>query len=213
MAKVVNVSNRDLYKEALEQLTKKDLILDLGGGHPYSSLGEYKQMFRTVDKYYCFAIDADCRPHIIGDIPTLPFKSESVENIICVSVLEHVPEPQKVVNEIHRILKPGGMILLVIPFVFPYHSIDHDYYRFTKDGIGHLFRHFREVHIQPRGNYVDTTLRFMSGFTTTGTKFLYSIKPLFVIIAKLYVGQARKRNVSLHGHEQSVLFYNVICLK
>lgn len=72
---------------------------------------------------------------IVADLGSLPFKNDSVDAVFCTSVLEHVMEPQNVLNEIFRILKPGGLCYLTTPFIYPYHSSPHDYTRWTLYGI------------------------------------------------------------------------------
>ena len=62
-------------------------------------------------------------------------ESNSVDCVVCISVLEHVRYPQKVVAEIFRILKPDGIVFLNIPFVFAFHDAPDDYYRFSHHGI------------------------------------------------------------------------------
>jgi hypothetical protein len=59
-----------------------------------------------------------------------------------------------VVSEIHRLLRPGGVCVLSTRFIHPYHPDPHDYFRFTNDGLAHLFRAFAQVRIRPLGNRV-----------------------------------------------------------
>ena len=68
--------------------------------------------------------------------------SDSVDFVTSVSVLEHVRYPHKVVSEIFRILKPGGVIYVNVPFVFPYHADPDDFYRFSYRGINILCEEF-----------------------------------------------------------------------
>ncbi len=86
----------------------------------------------------------------MGDIHELPLADNSVDAIICISVLEHVEEPQKAVRELYRVLKPGGYCYIYAPFLFYYHperGYYGDYYRFTVEGMRYLARDFKEIEI------------------------------------------------------------------
>jgi SAM-dependent methyltransferase len=62
----------------------------------------------------------------------LPFIDDSFDTVILSNVLEHLPEPMTVMNEIGRILTPGGRLLLDVPFYYWLHEAPHDYYRYTE---------------------------------------------------------------------------------
>ncbi len=71
--------------------------------------------------------------------------SDSVDFVTTISVLEHVRHPQQVVREIHRILKPGGIVYVNVPFIFPYHADPDDFYRFSFRGIDILCEDFERI--------------------------------------------------------------------
>ena len=80
---------------------------------------------------------------IVCDIHQLPFKDNTIDAVMSVAVLEHVSEPDKVMAEVRRVLKPGGFVFTVIPFMQPFHASPHDYQRYTLPGIEYLHRNFR----------------------------------------------------------------------
>jgi predicted SAM-dependent methyltransferase len=80
----------------------------------------------------------------VADIMKSPFKDDSVDYIVLDTVLEHVPEPQQVVDEMFRILAPGGKVFCVAPLIAPYHGYPKHYFNYTKDGLEYLFRKFRD---------------------------------------------------------------------
>lgn len=69
----------------------------------------------------------------------------SIDFVVSVSVLEHVRYPQKVMKEVHRILKPGGIVYVNVPFIFPYHADPDDFYRFSYRGIDILCEEFEKI--------------------------------------------------------------------
>lgn len=80
--------------------------------------------------------------HIVADLGKLPFADESVDGLMSEAVLEHVIDPQAHVAEMFRVLKPGGRILCVFPFLVAFHAAPYDYTRLTRSGLIRLFSQF-----------------------------------------------------------------------
>jgi ubiquinone/menaquinone biosynthesis C-methylase UbiE len=64
--------------------------------------------------------------------------SESVSTVILSDTLEHIRRPQDLMNEIGRVLAPGGHLLMNVPFMYWLHEMPYDYYRYTRYGLEHL---------------------------------------------------------------------------
>ena len=75
----------------------------------------------------------------VANLGELPIENARFDRILCTQVLEHVPDPQRVLAELHRVLKPGGRILFSAPLFFPEHQKPHDYYRYTRFALRRLF--------------------------------------------------------------------------
>jgi SAM-dependent methyltransferase len=89
---------------------------------------------------------------VIGDLAMLPFPDASVDGVICKAALEHVRDPQQVVTEIHRILRPGGLVFIIVPFIAGFHASPSDYHRWTQQGVEDgLMGAFRRVASGVRG--------------------------------------------------------------
>ena len=93
---------------------------------------------------------------ILGDAQALGLAGDTFETVLCTEVLEHLPEPQRAVDEIFRVLKPGGTVLLTTRFLFPIHDAPHDYFRFTKYGLRHLLRRFDILELREEADSVGT---------------------------------------------------------
>jgi SAM-dependent methyltransferase len=65
--------------------------------------------------------------------------------IICTGLLEHVPDPQRLIDAFHRILQPGGRLVLSASAVFSFHGAPENYFHFTPGGYRHLFRNWTQV--------------------------------------------------------------------
>ncbi|HLY96658.1 MAG TPA: class I SAM-dependent methyltransferase, partial [Sideroxyarcus sp.] len=82
-----------------------------------------------------------------------PFQSREFDGIICNQVLEHVFEPDRFLQEMHRVLKPGGQLLLTVPFVWDEHEQPWDYARYSSFGLRSLLeRNGFEVVVQEKTN-------------------------------------------------------------
>src|SRR3989338_2060834 len=111
------------FEEKIRILAESNRVLDIGcGGMPMGKqLAAYKKLFEG--KEYIVLDKHPKTPEVIkGDAHHLPFPDESFDAVICKSVLEHVENPFQVVSEIRRVLKSGGVAIIYIPFLFPYHA-------------------------------------------------------------------------------------------
>lgn len=67
-------------------------------------------------------------------------ESESYEVIVCTGLLEHIPDPQRLIDELHRILVPGGKLVISASAVFSFHEGPDNFFHFTPYGFKVLFR-------------------------------------------------------------------------
>jgi SAM-dependent methyltransferase len=75
------------------------------------------------------------RPHVFADGAALPFADETFDTVLLLEVLEHVADARSVLANIARVLKPGGVLLLSVPFLYPLHDAPYDHRRFTAPGL------------------------------------------------------------------------------
>ena len=78
------------------------------------------------------------RADVYADLRRLPIADDCFDIVLCTQVLEHVPEPELVLGEAHRILRTGGLAVVTVPFLAAEHEVPHDYFRFTTFGITEL---------------------------------------------------------------------------
>lgn len=90
-------------------------------------------------------------PTVIADIGCLPFKDNHFAMCIATETLEHVLDPWAAVQEVYRILAPGGVALFTTPFMWPYHGCARypDLWRFTGDGYRLLCKGYESVRVLP----------------------------------------------------------------
>lgn len=78
--------------------------------------------------------------------------SESVGTVLCLDTLEHVEYPHKALEEIHRILRPGGVVIMSSVMLCPIHDHPSDYWRFTPSAFESLLRDFPSIHVDFAGD-------------------------------------------------------------
>jgi SAM-dependent methyltransferase len=78
---------------------------------------------------------------VLYDGHTLPFPDGHFDTVMSIQVLEHTPEPQRLVDEMGRVLAVGGTLILTAPFSFRLHEEPHDYFRYSPHGLRVLIEH------------------------------------------------------------------------
>ncbi|BCH17994.1 MULTISPECIES: class I SAM-dependent methyltransferase [unclassified Mesorhizobium] len=92
-----------------------------------------------------FDIYPSAHTHFIADAHQIPLATGSVDGVCIQAVLEHVINPEQVVSEISRVLKPGGLVYAETPFMQQVHEGAYDFTRFTEVGHRWLFRKFETI--------------------------------------------------------------------
>jgi SAM-dependent methyltransferase len=77
------------------------------------------------------------------DLSKIP--AEEYNIILCTGLLEHIPAPQRLIDELYRILKPGGRLIISASAVFSFHECPDDFFHFTPYGFRLLFKHWSEI--------------------------------------------------------------------
>ena len=177
-------------EEKLKEIVKERRVLDIGSGSPFQKrLTRYRNLFSGV-QYETLDSAAQYRPTYVGDIHQLPLPDNSLPAAICLSVFEHLYEPQKAADELHRVLKSGGKAILYTHFIYPYHGrkgVYSDYFRFTEEGLRHLFRKFSKIEMRKQGGY----FRAMGFFLPlqAGLRFLW--EPVAYFLDKILKTEKR----------------------
>lgn len=134
----------------LEQYAKGSCV-DIGcGTSPFwEHLEKLVDIYHGVDRYPQSRL-----PVVVGDVQKMSmFKDDSYDTALCFEVLEHVANPDTAIDEIRRIMKAGGHLILTVPHLSRLHEVPHDYYRYTSFGIQYLLEKngFEIVTISEKG--------------------------------------------------------------
>jgi len=145
-------------------------IIDIGcGTKPYAAaLAPY------IESH--IGVDHPGSPHdrskvdLCGTAYDIPAEPGVFDGALCTAVLEHLEEPEKAIRECHRVLKPGGVAVYSVPFIWHLHEEPRDFFRFSKYGLQYLFE---------KVGFELLEMRALSGFFTTfGALSSYYIRRL-----------------------------------
>jgi len=219
--KIGSLAEEDIRKFLINQYLMEtftdnnEVLLDLGCGEkPYKKI--YERYFRSsfgIDILEC--LHDKSQIEIFGKAETLPFKSESFDTILCTEVLEHIENPFNALQEIYRVLKKNGTLILTVPFMVPLHEQPYDFYRFTPFSIEMLINKAGIImrDIIPIGESLLVTFSFLNQIylkiwlyisKLLKLKILYSIWNPFILVfsyfpQKFYAIQARKTFLTQKG--------------
>jgi SAM-dependent methyltransferase len=90
---------------------------------------------------------------VVADAHNLPFRDSVFSGIVCMNAFEHYRQPHVVANELHRVLKPNGWILIHTAFIQPIHEAPYHFFNCTKYGLAEWFQDFQDVAIEVSANF------------------------------------------------------------
>ena len=139
-------------------------VLDAGcGRRPYAEFySDYTGLEFDRARY------ADAPADVWGSGMELPFRDKAFATVFSSQVLEHVPEPWRMVAEMARVLEPGGHLILTAPHIWGLHEVPQDYFRFTCYGLEHLARRagLQPIEVRPMAGY----------WVMAGVRFCYYLR-------------------------------------
>jgi SAM-dependent methyltransferase len=165
----------------------KGIMLDFGCGcKPYKNL-------LNVQEYIGLDIKESGHDHtkerinVFYDGKKIPFGDNHFDAVFSSEVFEHIFNLDEILNELHRVMKPGANILITVPFVWDEHEIPYDFARYTSYGIKYLLesKGFQIIKIEKTTNYMETIFQmwntYISQYVLPSTPCLKIIlNPLFI---------------------------------
>ncbi len=172
-------------------------VLDVGCGQmPYKSL-IVNQL--NVKKYIGLDIETaldygGTAPDIVWQNGNIPLQNEVIDSAFATEVLEHCPNPEHILSEICRVMKPGGYFFATVPFLWPLHEVPHDAFRYTPFTLERMFQNagFSDINISAHGAWHAAMAQMLGLYVKRGIKskiiaFLMSIicYPIVYILLKI----------------------------
>lgn len=136
-------------------------VLDIGGARQ-------RGMFRPPPSGVWIVADIECarRPHVGADVQDMPFRDAAFDAVKATEILEHVPDVMRALGECRRVLRPGGSLVITVPFLERVHGDPDDYGRYTRSMWCRLLAQagLTPVRIEAQGGYfthLAALLRFL----------------------------------------------------
>ena len=154
-------------------------VIDIGCGS-----AKYRQMILDLPGVETFTgLDFFAAPEvdIVADLnKALPIEDGRYDAAICISVLEHLLEPDAALGEINRVLKEGAYLLISTPWIFPYHAVPDDYYRFSRKLLEYLAEKngFEVVYVSSTGGRMRIVMNMFVFWFPFWKKFKRFLDPL-----------------------------------
>ncbi len=178
------------------------IILNLGSG-----CSDLSENVINVDIYPYKPAD------LLASIHSLPIASNSVDIILSIACLEHIEDPQRVVKEMYRILKPGGLIRCAIPFMQGIHGSPDDYQRYTPNGLKTLFKDFSVNEVRVSAGPASTLVWILQEWFAILLSF--GIKPLywFWYIIGFILSPIKLLDIFLNNHPMAEQIASVFAIE
>jgi SAM-dependent methyltransferase len=122
-------------------------VLDVGCG-----VKPYYPFFAGAREYVGVDLVESPQTDLVGSIEQLPVEDDTFDIVLCIQVLEHVDDPPRAIRELHRVVRPGGRVLLSTHGTQAYHPSPADHWRWTHTGLERLFTtsaSWRSVSVTP----------------------------------------------------------------
>lgn len=176
-AKAHNLGKRLISSDYTPVDHLADFIKDISPGEKAVELGSGNRRLQpdmiTLDLFPFPNVD------IIANVNMTPFDTDSIDHVVLDTVLEHVPEPHVVIEEVRRILAPGGKVICIAPWIFPYHGYPNNYFNISKDGLSYLFREFSEctitMHMGPTSALTNLLSEYFAVLLSKKKNMVYSL--------------------------------------
>ena len=156
-----------------------------------------------------------------GDISSLPFCSSRIDTAICTEIFEHLLDPIIALNEIHRVLKQNGYLIVTVPLLWGVHD-EVDYHRWTETGLRNLLNQsgFEVISFKKRGGIFSTIGNMLAQFPrqifgSLSQQRSWIIKVLYLIclLPSPIVPWIMSPFDILDRHRNFVIGYSVLCKK
>lgn len=169
-------------------------VLDLGvGTAPYKKLIKCREYI---------GIDIEDRRGVEGVILAdinngIPQPNNYFDLVVMFEVLEHIRRPQFVLNEITRILRKNGELVMTVPFVWSLHEVPNDYYRYTYYGLEYMLKQagFSDIEILPSNNFYYTICQLIN--INLRRKIYYPLVFFINVVGLLIKNMSKNYNLPL----------------
>lgn len=154
-------------------VSKVETILDVG-----SQYSPYYEIFKAkCDRYLSMDIVETPLVDIVCNAEAMLLDDNVMDIVICTQVLEHCDYPQKIIDECYRVLRPGGVLIVTVPSVFPEHGYPADRWRFMPQGLEFMLQRFSTVDVKGE-------MDFASSWISTNIHYIHTLTGRFEFLRR-----------------------------
>lgn len=195
-------------------------MMDFGCGQK-----PYRDLFSNVSEYIGVDFEGEGHSHeneqidVFYDGKTIPFPDNSFDSVLSTEVFEHIFNLEDVLNEINRVMKPGGRLLITCPFFWGLHEVPVDFARYTPYALKSILekKGFKILALEKSGNSISTIsqLKILDGpprlFNNKITRLL-GLGQLSDLIYTLYknITSNLKNRSHLYNNNSAIYLNNVV---
>lgn len=166
--------------------TLNRLLADYNDAHVILNIGSGPAVLQKRNDIINIDLFAFDHVDVLSDATSLPFEDNTADLILNIAMMEHLKNPEIVVQEMYRILKPKGILFAYVPFIVPYHAAPDDYYRWTQSGIKKLFFPFEALDVfmggGPTSGFLWVFQEWLSTLLSFGSRKLHDILLVFLML-------------------------------
>lgn len=175
-------------------------VVDMGGtnaqSHKYFRFPKEK-----AEKWITINIDEEAKPDVYASIYETGLPDDYADAVICTEVFEHLENPHLALQEIKRILKPGGTFIGSTPFLFKIHGDPDDYFRYTESALRNVFFcDFNTVELYSMGGGLGTVGMLITQITDDLKyrlmKYAFIFASRMMILTDYKMGHERKSELT-----------------
>lgn len=216
------INSSYLVRSSIYKAIKKNVevisgvVLDFGSGSK-----PYEHLFKT-EEYIGLDVQQEGHSHekeqvdVFYDGKNIPFEKEHFDCCFSSQVFEHVFDLDHSLQEIHRVLKPNGTCLFLVPFVWNEHEIPYDFARYSSFGLVHLLEKngFSIVKQEKDSNFVEVIVQlwclYLYNAIHTKNRYVNVLSSIIFIFPFTVLGLVLKM---ILPRNDSLYFNNVIVAK
>jgi SAM-dependent methyltransferase len=187
LSKIISRKGLNAFlKKEFCHINRGEVVGNIGAGGKIEA-DLRKQAVESRFSVISLDIDPSRNPDVVLDITSPNLPENSFDVIVMAEVLEHVADPHAAVKGIRYLLKPGGKLILTVPFIFPIHDRPYDYFRYTRFGLEHLFGEMQELEVRQRNSWAEAISVLMARLIMERSISARLASPFAVVLALLMV--------------------------
>jgi len=200
---------RLIFTEWIKQLRTNLRVLDVGGRYqPYRPLLDGR-----VERYVAVDVLPTVLVDVVGKGQQLPFRGSIFDLVMATGVFEYFPEPRVAAEEVYRVLKPGGCLIMSVAAVCP-RAVDEEHWRYLPAGLRFVLSSFSKVEIVPEVTSLGGLFRMMAWSLSTFARYDFVRQIVHcTLIPVLNLAGMGLEGAGLTRNDQSSGNYSVLATK